>query len=82
MNGTEGYYVRKFNGAYFYLLQNIFNVKHQLILKYDWYDPNTDVEKLQISNTGGYTGADVKYSTLGLGYCYYMNENVKALFWY
>lgn len=82
LNGTEGYYTRNFNGAYFYLLQNLFSLKHQLIVKYDWYDPNAEVKSNQITVPGGFTSADIKYSTLGLGYCYYINENVKALLWY
>jgi hypothetical protein len=34
-------YIRKFNGAYFYFLQNIGQTPWQAIVKYDWYDPNT-----------------------------------------
>ena len=37
-------YVRHFNGAFFYFLQNIINSKHQLLFKYDWYDPNIKVK--------------------------------------
>lgn len=74
-------YVRSFDGAYFWLLQNI-GKKHQLVLKYDWYDPNTNVETSQINKDTKLTAADLKYSTLGLGYVYYMNENLKWVFWY
>ncbi|MDB5203269.1 MAG: phosphate-selective porin [Ferruginibacter sp.] len=81
--GTDGYYLRKFNGAYFYLLQNIVNNKHQLGVKYDWYDPNRDVEKMEIGAAGtNFNAADVKYSTLSIGYNYYVNENLKLLLWY
>lgn len=83
LTGTEGYYIRKFNGAYFYLLGNIFNPKHQLLIKYDWYDPNTEVSANDIGKAGtGLNAADIKYSTLGFGYNYYMNPNVKLLLWY
>jgi hypothetical protein len=74
-------YVRPFNGAYFYLLQNI-GKKHQLGIKYDWYDPNTNVETTQINKDTKLTAADLKYSTLGLGYIFYMNEDLKWVFWY
>src|SRR5664279_1519636 len=37
-NGS--FYIRKFDGAYFYFLQNFVNSKNQLVIKYDWYDPN------------------------------------------
>ena len=38
-----GLTTRKFDAAYFYFLQNLGSQKHQLVVKYDWYDPNTDV---------------------------------------
>jgi len=83
LTGTDSYYTRKFNGAYFYLLCNVFNVHHQLAVKYDWYDPNTAVSKKEIGKAGtNFNAADIKYSTLGFGYIYYMNANVKLLLWY
>jgi hypothetical protein len=76
-------YVRHFDGAYFYFLQNIINAKHQLILKYDWYDPNIKVKKLDIGKPGtNLTAADIKYSTLGIGYVYYFNPQTKIIFYY
>jgi hypothetical protein len=83
LNNNEGYYVRKFNGAYFYLLQNIMNSRHQLVIKYDWYDPNTKVKGNEIGKPGNNINAtNVKYSTLGFGYIYYATENLKFVFWY
>ena len=83
LTGTDGYYVRKFNGAYFYLLQNIFNPQHQLIVKYDWYDPNSKVKGDDIGKAGTTLSAtDIKYSTLGFGYINYVNENFKLVLWY
>jgi len=79
---NEPAYIRKFNGAYFYLLHT-FLLKHQLAIKLDWYDPNTDVKGTQIGQPSTSTGAaDIKYSTLGFGYIYYMNDNLKWVFWY
>lgn len=76
-------YVRHFNGAFFYFLQNIINTKHQLVLKYDWYDPNTKVSKTDIGKPGtNLTAADIKYSTLGLGYVFYFNPQTKITFYY
>lgn len=81
--GKTGYYVRQFNGAYFYLLANLFNTKHQLGIKYDWYDPNTKVEGKGIGSPGtNFNAADIRYATLGFGYNYYMNANVRLLLWY
>lgn len=83
LTGTDGYYIRKFNGAYFYLLCNVFNTRHQLGIKYDWYDPNTKVSKADIGRPGSnFNAADIKYNTLGFGYNFYMNPNVRLLLWY
>jgi hypothetical protein len=76
-------YIRNFNGAFFYFLQHIFSFKHQLLVKYDWYDPNTDVETTDIGKAGAnLTVADIKYSTLGLGYVYQFNPQTKIIFYY
>lgn len=73
-------YVRQFNGAYFYYLQHLGSEKHQFVAKYDWYDPNTQVAGKQID--GKFTWADIRYNTLGLGYLYYANSNLKLVVWY
>ncbi len=76
-------YFRKFDGAYFYFLNNIFNKHHQLCVKYDWYDPNRKVSGLEIGNTGSNLNeANIKYSTLGLGYIHHLNESLKFVLWY
>lgn len=83
LTGNEGYYIRKFNGVYFYVLQNIVNTHHQIGIKYDWYDPNSDVKTNDIGKPGTALNAtDIKYSTLGFGYIYYINENLKLVLWY
>lgn len=81
--GTEGYYIRKFNGAYFCFLQHLGNTHHQVAIKYDWYDPNTDVNTNDIGKTGSdINAANIKYSTLGFGYIFYITENAKLVLWY
>jgi len=76
-------YVRHFNGSFFYFLQNIINTKHQLLVKYDWYDPNTKVKGNEIGVTGSHTGpADIRYNTLGLGYAFYFNPQIKLILYY
>jgi hypothetical protein len=78
---TDPLYVRPFNGAYFYLLQSI-GKKHQFAVKYDWYDPNTNVATNDLKKDTKLSSADLKYTTLGLGYIFYINENLKWVFWY
>jgi len=76
-------YIRNFNGAIFYLVHNFINSKHQLTVKYDWYDPNSNVTGSDIGKTGSnLTEADIKYSTLAFGYTYAFNEHAKIVFWY
>jgi hypothetical protein len=80
---NEPSYTRKFNGAFIYLLHNIFNAHHQLCIKYDWYDPNSKVAGSNIGKAGAnLNSTDIKYSTLGVGYNYYINENLRLLLWY
>lgn len=80
-------YVRNFSGAYFYFVQNILNTKHQVCVKYDFYDPNmkvtgTDIAATINTKSTKLTASDVKYSTLGLGYAYKATENVKVTLFY
>ncbi len=76
-------YIRHFNGSFFYVLQHIINVKHQILLKYDWYDPNTRVSGKDIGKTGtNLTAADIRYTTIGAGYVYHFNPKAKLIFYY
>jgi len=76
-------YIRNFNGAYLYYIQNLGSPKHQAVLKYDWYDPNTKVKGKDIGVPGaGLTPADIRYNTVGIGYLYYANEHLKFMVYY
>jgi len=76
-------YLRNFDGAYAYLIQRIGKTKHELVVKYEWYDPNTKLKGTQLESvTNKMTSAEVKYQALGLGYNYYYDENVKFMFHY
>lgn len=83
MHGRDGFYVRNFNGAYFYYVQCLFSLNHQLVVKYDWYDPNREVSGSEIGREGSvFTSAEIRYNTLGAGYVWYMTENVKLVLYY
>ncbi|WP_205410024.1 porin [Flavihumibacter solisilvae] len=78
---NQPYYVRKFNGAFFYLLHAF--GKNQVGVKFDWYDPNTKVKGDDISKShDNMNPADIRYNTLGVGYLNYINENLKLVLWY
>jgi hypothetical protein len=74
-------YIRNFNGAYFYLLQT-FLIKHQVFLKYDWYDPNTKVISKELTSINNFSAADIRYDTFGAGYIFYPNDNLKIVLYY
>jgi hypothetical protein len=79
----EPYYVRKFDGAFVYLLQNVWSSRHQFGIKYDWYDPNIEVKGEEIGKAGNNINAtNIKYTTLSLGYNFSINENVRLMLWY
>lgn len=76
-------YVRHFDGAFFVFLQNIINARNQLIIKYDWYDPNIKVKEKEIGKPGtNLTAADIKFNTLGIGFAHHMNPQTKIVFYY
>jgi hypothetical protein len=80
---TTPTYRRNFDGAFFYFLQNIINSQNQLLIKYDWYDPNIRVKARDIGkNNTNLTSADIKFSTLGIGYAYYFNDHIKMILYY
>ena len=57
----------------------------QLVVKYDWYDPNTDVkgdEIGKVSTVKTTNAADLKYDTIGLGMAYMLDSNTKITAYY
>lgn len=75
-------YIRNFNGWYVAYIQNI-GLSNQLIVKYDVLDPNTDIEGSDIGAAGSnFSVADIKYSTLGLGWVYHWDATVKFTAYY
>jgi hypothetical protein len=79
----EPTYIREFDGAFFYFLQNIINNKNELMIKYDWYDPNRNISKSDIGNAAAkLTAADVKFSTVGIGFTHYFTDELKFLVYY
>jgi hypothetical protein len=82
-NGSKApLYVRNFDGAYFYFIQSLGSKDHQLLLKYDWYDPNNRVSGKQIAAADGFTKADLRYDSFGGGYVYYANPTLKFTVFY
>lgn len=81
-NTISSMYVRSFNAAYGYLIHRY--KKHEAVLKVEFYDPNTKVKGADIigGTTNKFTAADIRYEQIGLGYNYYLNENIVWMFHY
>jgi hypothetical protein len=89
--GINDTYIRPMQGGYVYFIQNIGMSRHSVVIKYDWFDPNTDVkgDEMKTSITVGETeiktnlsGADVMYTTWGFGYNLRVTSNVKLMAYY
>lgn len=73
-------YIRNFFGGFISFIQPIGSAKNQLVLKYDWYDPNTRVSGATIGASNRNFGeGDVRYATLGAGLVHHINENLKLV---
>jgi len=80
---TTAIYHRQFNGAYFYWVQDILTSKFQVVLKYDWFDPNVKITGKQIGLTGTGTNAgDIRFDTYGFGLNYHINQYAKIMVYY
>lgn len=80
---AQPFYVRDFAGGFLLLLQHLGSSRHQMGVKADWYDPNTGVRGERIGSPLAVLGAaDVRYTTLGLGYNHVPMENVRLTVWY
>ena len=80
--GTPDVYTRTFNAGNVYLIHRIGKSKHEVAVKYEWYDPNTQLKGTEISSAAGLTKAEIMYRCLGVGYNFYWDEHVKFMFYY
>lgn len=79
---SEKLYMRNFSGFYAMWVQNINPINSQFVLKYDVYDPNTEVESKDITASSGLINTELQYKTLGLGLVYHWDENIKFIAYY
>ena len=78
---TTPLYNRQFAGWYINLVQNIGD-REQVVLKYDVYDPNTNVGASDFTTASGLTVADIRYGTFGFGLIHHWDANIKFLLYY
>lgn len=79
--GSGDVYLRNVYGYYLMYIQNI-GENNQFVLKYDVFDPNSDVSPGEVNTISTLSPADIKFSTLGLGWIYHWNNNVKFTLYY
>ena len=74
-------YIRNFSGGYIIIVQDLGQLPLSAVIKYDWYDPNTEVAKNEVGLKG--TGsADLSQNTLGLGMLWRVNKNIRLQAYY
>lgn len=70
-------YKRPFAGYFFYFIQDIGTTPFSFVLKYDTYDPNTDVEEDEAGVEGSFTTkTDLAQSTIGIGALYSFSQHI------
>ena len=85
-NPSADLYNRNVMGTYVYFVQGIKGTKHQFVLKYDIYDPNTKLsgDQIGVTATGmkASTAGDIKYTTTGIGWIYAYDATLKIMAYY
>lgn len=80
---TGATYLRHFTGAYAFFIHRIMNSRHEIHVKYEWYDPNSKVKASDIGIAGSnLTATDIQFTAIGLGYNFYLNDHIKFLVYY
>lgn len=76
-------YKRPFLGYFFYLIQDIATTPFSAVLKYDRYDPNTDIKNNEAGLQGSHTSeTDLAQSTIGFGGIYNFNHHFRLTAYY
>lgn len=74
-------YIRDFSGGYFGFVHEFGNLPLSMVLKYDFYDPNTQISKDRIGLNGS-GKADIGYSTLGAGLLWQLTDELRMTAYY
>jgi len=76
-------YMRRLSGGYVILSQDLGKMPFTAVVKYDWYDPNTDVSGNAIGAADSHTGAgDIARTTIGLGLLWNINPAFRLTGYY
>lgn len=74
-------YIRKMSGGYVIWVQDLGQLPLAAVLKYDWYDPNTQIsaDDIGLQNTNQ---ADVAQNTFGFGMLWHINKTLRLQAFY
>jgi hypothetical protein len=75
-------YMRKINGGYAMLMQDLGTLPFSVIVKYDWYNPNTEISGNDIGASSATTANDISKSNIGLGLDWRINPALRLTDYY
>lgn len=78
---TGDTYLRDFSGGYVMLVQDLGKLPLSAVVKYDLYDPNTEVSGDEIGLNGTDKG-DVAYNTMGVGMLWRASNSIRLQAYY
>lgn len=75
-------YLRDFSGGYVMLVHDIACTPVGIVVKYDWYDPNTKIAGDAVGSNGTTSEFDLSQSTLGVGALWNVNTAIRLTAYY
>ena len=75
-------YMRKISGGYAMLTQDLGTSPLTAIVKYDWYNPNTEISGNDIGASSATTANDITKSNIGLGFYWRINPALRLTAYY
>lgn len=81
-SSNDAMFVRNFDAGYAYFIQRIAKSKHEVVFKYEWYDPNTKISSGDLNGKNGMKEGEIKFTMMGVGYNFYLDNNLKFMFNY
>jgi len=75
-------YMRKINGGYALLTQDIGQTPLSVIIKYDWYNPNTGISGDDIGASSGTNANDITKSNIAFGLYWRINPALRLTAYY
>ena len=77
MESVEPVYMRKISGGYVLLTQGLGKTPFTAVVKYDWYNPNTEISGNHIDSKG-----EIAMTNLGFGFLWLVYQELKLTVYY